>query len=182
MTNWSHVLADAVGRPVDGPGSGAAGGLVAALSALGAHQHSGAEFVMNAIHLDEALHDADAVLTGEGSLDEQSLRGKAVAALAGRAARSGSPVYVIAGRSTLTVEEQHPRRIARGCRVQRDPLGRQREVEQIYVHLMAVAAFLAGAALGAARRAGVMLTGLGAAPGRVTGAPRLGAGAGAIGT
>lgn len=80
------------------------------------------------------------------------------------------------------VQDQHARRIARGCRVERDPLGRQGEIEKVDVHLVATAAFLAGAGLGAARRAGVMVTGLVAAPGSVTGAPRAGVEAGAIGT
>ncbi len=81
----------------DLPGAGAAGGLGAALMALGATVASGAGMVRELTRLDEALDHADLAVTGEGSFDWQSLRGKLVTAVAGGAAERGVPCVVLAG-------------------------------------------------------------------------------------
>jgi glycerate kinase len=80
------------------PGSGAAGGLGAALLALGARRVSGFELVRSTSGLDAALDECDLVITGEGSFDEQSLRGKVVAGVAAAAAERAVPCLVLAGR------------------------------------------------------------------------------------
>ncbi len=80
------------------PGAGAAGGLGAALYALGGRRESGAAVVRAAVGLDEALDDCDLVVTGEGSFDFQSLRGKLPAMVAAAAAERGVPCLVLAGR------------------------------------------------------------------------------------
>ncbi|MFY1703430.1 glycerate kinase [Micromonospora sp. WMMA1923] len=80
------------------PGGGAAGGLGAAILALGGHCESGIGLVTRAIGLDAALDDCDLVITGEGSFDHQSLRGKVVAGVAGAARDRGVPCVVVAGR------------------------------------------------------------------------------------
>ncbi len=82
----------------DLPGSGAAGGLGAAFLALGARMRRGVEVVAEAAHLDDAVAGADLVLTGEGSLDRQTLSGKTPAGVAEVAARAGVPVVAFAGR------------------------------------------------------------------------------------
>ncbi|MCB0912672.1 MAG: glycerate kinase [Propionibacteriaceae bacterium] len=82
----------------DLPGSGAAGGLGAAFLALGARMRRGVEVVAEAAHLDEAVAGAGLVLTGEGSLDRQTLSGKTPAGVAEVAARAGVPVIAFAGR------------------------------------------------------------------------------------
>jgi glycerate kinase len=82
----------------DLPGAGAAGGLGAALLALGGRRESGIGLVRRLTGLDEALAGADLVITGEGSLDEQSLRGKVVAGVAEAARAAGVPCLVVAGR------------------------------------------------------------------------------------
>ena len=82
----------------DLPGSGAAGGLGAAFLALGARMRRGVEVVAEAAHLEEAVAGADLVLTGEGSLDRQTLSGKTPAGVADVAARHGVPVIAFAGR------------------------------------------------------------------------------------
>jgi glycerate kinase len=89
---------------VERPGTGAAGGLGYALSvALGAEIRSGIELVMDVLRLDQALDGVDAVLTGEGCLDESSFEGKVVSGVIERARRHKKPVYVVAGDSTLAV-------------------------------------------------------------------------------
>ncbi|BCL13064.1 glycerate kinase family protein [Micromonospora sagamiensis] len=80
------------------PGGGAAGGLGAAVLALGGRCESGIGLVTGAIGLDAALDAVDLVITGEGSFDHQSLRGKVVAGVAGAARDRGVPCVVVAGR------------------------------------------------------------------------------------
>lgn len=80
------------------PGAGAAGGLGVAFLALGAQQHPGVEVVAEAVGLDAAVAGADLVLTGEGSIDEQTLAGKVPAGVAAIAARHGVPVIAFGGR------------------------------------------------------------------------------------
>ena len=79
------------------PGAGAAGGLGAALLALGAELHSGVETVLDLVGFDEHVRDVDLVITGEGNMDEQSAAGKAPVGVARRAKRYGKPVAAVVG-------------------------------------------------------------------------------------
>lgn len=79
------------------PGAGAAGGLGAALLALGAELHSGVETVLDLIGFDERVRDVDLVITGEGNMDEQSAAGKAPVGVARRAKLYGKPVVAVVG-------------------------------------------------------------------------------------
>lgn len=79
------------------PGAGAAGGLGAALLALGAELRSGVETVLDLIGFDERVRDVDLVITGEGNMDEQSAAGKAPVGVARRAKRYGKSVAAVVG-------------------------------------------------------------------------------------
>lgn len=79
------------------PGAGAAGGLGAALLALGAELRSGVETMLDLIGFDERVRDVDLVITGEGNMDEQSAAGKAPVGVARRAKRYGKPVVAVVG-------------------------------------------------------------------------------------
>ena len=79
------------------PGAGAAGGLGAALLALGAELHSGVETVLDLIGFDERVRDVDLVITGEGNMDDQSAAGKAPVGVARRAKRYSKPVVAVVG-------------------------------------------------------------------------------------
>lgn len=79
------------------PGAGAAGGLGAALLALGAELCSGVETVLDLVGFDERARDVDLVITGEGNMDEQSAAGKAPVGVARRAKRYGKPVVAVVG-------------------------------------------------------------------------------------
>jgi glycerate kinase len=81
----------------DEPGAGAAGGLGAALLGLGATVESGAGLVRRLTGLDDAMDQVDLVITGEGSFDWQSLRGKLAVSVAAAAAERGLPCLVLAG-------------------------------------------------------------------------------------
>lgn len=82
----------------DAPGSGAAGGLGAALLAVGGRLRSGVGLVAEAVGLAEQIAAADLVLTGEGALDAQTGSGKVVTGVVAVAARYRVPVIAFAGR------------------------------------------------------------------------------------
>jgi glycerate kinase len=107
LETWSDVLVQAGAPAVGGlPGAGAGGGLAfGAMAAFRAPVESGFDLLAELTGIVVALADADLVITGEGSMDEQSLVGKAPAALAGRAAERGVPVLAVAGQVLLTEEE-----------------------------------------------------------------------------
>jgi glycerate kinase len=104
LRHWAAVVAAATGTDRSrAPGAGAAGGVgFAALAVLGAEPRPGIGLVLDLAGFEEALADAALVITGEGSLDEQSLSGKAPVGVAQAAARRGIPVVAVVGRSTLT--------------------------------------------------------------------------------
>jgi glycerate kinase len=100
---WAQAL-KATGAPdiSDIQGAGAGGGISgAAVAGLGATLKSGFDLVVELTGVDSALDRADLVITGEGSLDEQSLHGKAPAGIAKRASTRGIPLLAIAGRIKL---------------------------------------------------------------------------------
>jgi glycerate kinase len=97
LVAWGAALA-AHGRPVaELPGAGAAGGLGAALLALGARREPGFAHVARAVGLDRAVAGADLVITGEGRVDAQTARGKTPAGVADLARSAGAVVVALAG-------------------------------------------------------------------------------------
>jgi len=103
LRRWAAVVAAATGTDWSQvPGAGAAGGVgFAALAVLGATRRPGIELVLDLAGFETALDGADLVITGEGSLDAQSLAGKTPVGVARAAARRGMAVVAVAGRSTL---------------------------------------------------------------------------------
>jgi glycerate kinase len=100
LAHYAAVIHRDLGIDVrDVPGAGAAGGLGAGLIVfLGARLRPGAEVVMEAVGLERRLERADLVVTGEGTFDEQSLRGKAPGAVLTLARAHGVPAVVLCGR------------------------------------------------------------------------------------
>ena len=82
------------------PGAGAAGGLGFAALLLGAEIRSGAEFFLELLGFDTHLAEADAVITGEGRIDDQTLHGKLPYVVAQHAAPR--PTYAVVGRNQIT--------------------------------------------------------------------------------
>jgi glycerate kinase len=102
LSHWADVVATATGADLrDTPGAGAAGGVGFGTLLLGAQVRTGAEVVFELTGFEDALTDAIVVVTGEGSLDEQTLHGKAPARVAELARSRGIPVVAVAGRCTL---------------------------------------------------------------------------------
>ncbi|CAN3129696.1 glycerate kinase [Mycobacterium sp. smrl_JER01] len=105
MTAWAEQLRVAAGRVVtDDAGAGAAGGIGAALLALGGRRESGAAIIAEHTGLDADVAGADLIITGEGRFDDQSLHGKVVSALAAGARSRRTPVLVLAGQVTLDTQ------------------------------------------------------------------------------
>jgi glycerate kinase len=85
------------------PGAGAAGGVgFAALAFLHADIQPGIDYLLDLLGFNDLVRGARLVITGEGSLDEQSLRGKAPVGVAQAAAKAGVPVVAVCGRRTLS--------------------------------------------------------------------------------
>ena len=103
LARWAAAARAATG--VDAAsvaGAGAAGGVgFAAVVFLGAELRSGIEYLLDLLEVRSALPGARLVVTGEGSLDEQTLRGKAPAGVAAAARAAGVPAVAVAGRNTL---------------------------------------------------------------------------------
>ncbi|MGI8881269.1 MAG: glycerate kinase [Jatrophihabitans sp.] len=106
LGNWAAVVAAATGRDAAGiPGAGAAGGVGFGAVTLGATIRSGVALLLEIVGFDAFLAEADLVVTGEGSLDEQTLAGKAPVGVAAAARRRGVPVVAVAGRTTLSADQ-----------------------------------------------------------------------------
>lgn len=99
LAHLADVAATRLGRDMrDAPGAGAAGGLGFAMASfLGSRLQPGIETVLDTVGFDRLLEDADLVVTGEGRIDSQSIRGKVVVGVARRAKAAGVPVSAIVG-------------------------------------------------------------------------------------
>lgn len=103
LRHWASIAGpEFAGRP----GAGAAGGVgFAAMAVLGARVRPGIELLLELLGFDAALAGAALVVTGEGSLDEQTLAGKAPAGVARAAAARGIPCVAVSGRCRLSPAE-----------------------------------------------------------------------------
>lgn len=86
------------------PGAGAAGGIGYGALLIGAGFRAGIEVMLDVLGFAPALERADLVITGEGSLDEQTLHGKAPAGVAAAARAAGKEVVAVCGRLALAPE------------------------------------------------------------------------------
>ena len=101
LAHWADLVEGHLQPARDLPGAGAAGGLGFAVLAAGGRRVSGFAVVAEATGLAAAVAGADLVVTGEGSFDWQSLRGKVVAGVAATAAEEAVPCVVVAGRTSV---------------------------------------------------------------------------------
>lgn len=104
MKQYGRLLSDLMEMNIAYiPGAGAAGGLGAAcLLFLEAELRRGVDVVCELTGLEEAIKDADAVFTGEGKIDDQTLFGKTISGVAAIAKRYHVPLYVVTGTDALT--------------------------------------------------------------------------------
>ncbi len=99
LRNLAEVIRRDLGIDVERtPGAGAAGGIgAAAVAFLGAELRSGIEIVLGATHFAERIHGASLVITGEGRIDAQTLRGKTINGVLRAARAEGVPVVALGG-------------------------------------------------------------------------------------
>lgn len=99
LVHFANVIKEQFGKDISNfPGSGAAGGLGAALLAFtNSRIRPGIHAVLDAVKFDEMLKDADLVITGEGRLDSQSAQGKAPVGVSERAKKHNVPVIALVG-------------------------------------------------------------------------------------
>jgi len=99
LAHWATIVQRDLGLDITArPGGGAAGGSGAGCVAfLGAALESGAAWVARQNRLEEAIIQADLVITGEGRLDEQTAFGKVPAFVARMALSLGKPVIALGG-------------------------------------------------------------------------------------
>ena len=107
LHRWAEIVSATTGQDLSNhPGAGAAGGVgFGALAFLHATLRPGIELILDLVGFDDLLTGVALVVTGEGSLDEQSLSGKAPVGVAAAAARQGIPAVAVAGRSRLTAQQ-----------------------------------------------------------------------------
>jgi len=100
LTKLSNVILKQTGKDVSTIKSGgAAGGMAAGLAALlNADLVNGIDYFLSLTKFDQALENVDLVITGEGSIDEQTLQGKGPYGVARRAKQKGIPVIGLAGK------------------------------------------------------------------------------------
>ena len=106
LTRLAEVLRTDLGTDVEHvPGAGAAGGVGAgALALLGARLTPGIDLLLDLVGFDALLAGSDLVVSGEGSVDAQTLSGKAPVGVARRARAAGVPVVLLGGRVELDDE------------------------------------------------------------------------------
>jgi glycerate kinase len=108
LAHFAKVLEQSAGskaaRYAASPGAGAAGGIGYGALLLGARFRPGIEVMLDVLGFAPALDRADLVITGEGSLDEQTLHGKAPAGVAAAARAAGKEVVAVCGRLALPPE------------------------------------------------------------------------------
>ncbi|MBT3941233.1 MAG: glycerate kinase [Chloroflexi bacterium] len=114
LSRFADVVESDLGVSVrERPGAGAAGGLGAGLMAfLNARLAAGVDIVLDAVGLDDALEDADLVITGEGQIDHSTIFNKTPVGIAERAGKRGIPVIAIAGGLGAGYQETHDKGIA----------------------------------------------------------------------
>jgi glycerate kinase len=104
LGRWADVVSESTGTDLcDLPGAGAAGGVGFSLAAvLGAELRPGAPILLDATGFHRHLAPGALVVVGEGSFDEQSLRGKGPVATARIARAAGARAVVVAGRAAVS--------------------------------------------------------------------------------
>lgn len=150
----SGVIAEKLGTDVAMiPGAGAAGGMGAgAVAFLGARLSMGIQAVLDTVQFDKRIEGVDMILTGEGKLDAQSLRGKVVIGIAERAKTYGVPVIAVVGDIGDDIEAAHEKGVSGIFSINRVAVpyteARLRAKEDLYLTVSNLVRFIKSGALG----------------------------------
>lgn len=142
LGHFDAVLAKAKGADPVGatPGAGAAGGVLVGLSAVApVHVVDGFRLVAERRMLAEKIDAADLVMTGEGSLDAQSLSGKGPVAIARMAAAAGTPTIIFAGRVAVDAKALAAHEITAAFSILRGPVSLEDALADAFDSLAATA-------------------------------------------
>jgi glycerate kinase len=161
LARYAAVMAADLGRDVaDMPGAGGGGGIAAGMVVfLGGRLRPGIEIIAEAVGLEQAVRDADLVITGEGRIDGQSVSGKTPVGVARVAARHGKPVIGIGGGLARDADAVHAHGIAAVFAAVRRPCTVEEALAQASENLTAAARNVAqalrlGAELAVVQQAG----------------------------
>ncbi|MBW7988609.1 MAG: glycerate kinase [Planctomycetes bacterium] len=106
LAHLADLVSKQLGRDINVPGAGAAGGLAGgAIAFMNANVVSGIETIMAHSNLLAELETADWVITGEGSFDRQSLYGKVVSGIIKSASQSHTRLAIVAGQVDIPQQE-----------------------------------------------------------------------------
>ncbi|WLR46626.1 glycerate kinase [Halobacillus litoralis] len=124
LAHFSTIVMDQLGIDLQIiPGSGAAGGLGAALSGfLHSPMLAGVDFILSELNLKEKLSHTDIVFTGEGKFDFQSSMGKAPSGIAKLAQTSNTSVIVLAGDISDAEDQVHNKGVDAYFTIVRGPI------------------------------------------------------------
>lgn len=141
LTNWKNVLLRQTGKDISAvKHGGAAGGVAATMQALfTARLVNGIEEFLLLTHFDEALNKADVVITGEGSIDEQTLQGKGPFGVAKRAKEKNIPVIGLAGKISSSVPASLQRYFDSLISINPEPVDIRTALKSTYQNLMRAA-------------------------------------------
>ncbi|MCB6994403.1 glycerate kinase [bacterium 210820-DFI.6.37] len=130
---YAEKIYQQLGLQVSGlSGGGAAGGMGAGAAAfLNAELKQGIDVILDMLGFETLLESAEAIFTGEGQLDSQSLGGKAVVGIARRAGKAGVPVIAVAGRIKGEIQQIYNAGVT--AIFQTDP-GTYKNKEELFSH------------------------------------------------
>lgn len=107
LTQLASVIQQQYHIDINFPGAGAGGGMGGgAAFFLHAQLVSGVRFFMQAVNLEEKIKQCDAIITGEGKMDTQTLSGKVIQGIGELAKRYSKPVFAVVGKNELSAEQQ----------------------------------------------------------------------------
>src|SRR6056297_1412648 len=138
LEKFSSVVSKVTGKSFkDIPGAGAAGGLGYDLMALfDAQLESGIDLILEAADFDSKLDEADLVITGEGSIDGQSLMGKAISGIASRCKRKNVPIVALAGEVSADCGQLNKSGLTAAFSIQREAVDLKTAIERTNENLL----------------------------------------------
>ncbi|PTL38410.1 glycerate kinase [Alkalicoccus saliphilus] len=144
MQNYAGVIKSQKNIDItDQPGAGAAGGMGAALLVfLEADMQSGIDVVMEKINFEEKIKGARMIITGEGSLDEQTLSGKVIAGVGKIARKQNVPVTALCGKLDLSYEDIQSLHVNSAFSIMREPCSLEKAFEETAYWVQELAAHI----------------------------------------
>lgn len=111
------------------PGAGAAGGMGGgAVAFLGGQLQMGIDTVLDVVGFSQKIRDAELILTGEGRLDGQSVRGKVIAGVGRQAAKSGKAVIAVVGGIADDADAAYANGVTAAFSINRTPMAYEQAI------------------------------------------------------